>query len=122
MKTAKIIYWITTAIIFLWEGVMPALFSQSELAKEGITHLQYPAYFGNMLVAFKIVGAIILIIPFRHWIKDWAYAGFAFVFISAMVSHGAIDGISNAQTLMPLVFLAILSASYYYYKKIYTIQ
>jgi len=36
MKKAKIIFWITTTIIFLFEGVMPALTSQTELAKEGI--------------------------------------------------------------------------------------
>lgn len=122
MNTGKIIYWITTAIIFLWEGIMPAVFSQSELAKEGIRHLLYPAYFGNLLVAFKIVGAIILIIPFRHWIKDWAYAGFTFTFLSAVVSHGVVDGATNAQTLMPFIFLAILIVSYYYYKKLYVIE
>ncbi|MCH5600448.1 DoxX family protein [Niabella ginsengisoli] len=119
MKATKITYWITTIIIFLWEGVMPALYSQSDLAKQGLSHLQYPAYFGGLLLAFKIVGSLILIIPFRHWIKDWAYAGFAFVFISAAVSHGVIDGATNAQTIMPFIFLAILFVSYYCYKKIY---
>ncbi|WP_346236331.1 DoxX family protein [Niabella insulamsoli] len=122
MKATKIIYWITTVIIVLWEGVMPALYSQSELAKEGLAHLSYPVYFGNLLVAFKIVGSVILIIPFAHWIKDWAYAGFAFTFISAAVSHGVIDGVGNFQTFMPLIFLAILLVSYSCYKKIYALK
>lgn len=121
MKTTKILYWVTTIIIVLWEGVVPALYSQSELAKEGIRHLQYPGYFGNLLVAMKIVGALILLIPFRHWIKDWAYAGFGFTFLSAAVSHGVIDGVGSFQTILPLLFLAILFLSYHGYKKIYPI-
>jgi hypothetical protein len=49
MRKMKIIYWITTSLVFLMEGVLPALTSQTELAKEGIRHLQYPEYFGNAL-------------------------------------------------------------------------
>ena len=37
MKKDKIIYWTSTIIIALFEGVMPALTSQTELAKEGIS-------------------------------------------------------------------------------------
>ncbi len=62
MKKIKIIYWIPTVIIFLFEGVLPALTSQTELAKEGIRHLGYPEYFGNALVVFKILGALALVI------------------------------------------------------------
>lgn len=42
MKTSKIIFWVTTTLIFLFEGVMPAFTSQTEMAKEGIRHLGYP--------------------------------------------------------------------------------
>ena len=49
MKKDKIIYWTATTIIALFEGVMPALTSQTELAKEGIKQLGYPEYFGNVL-------------------------------------------------------------------------
>ena len=30
LKTTKIIFWISTALIFVFEGVMPALFSQKK--------------------------------------------------------------------------------------------
>jgi hypothetical protein len=53
MKKDKIIFWVTTTLIFLFEGVMPALTSQTELAKEGIKHLGYPEYFGNALVGIQ---------------------------------------------------------------------
>lgn len=120
MKTAKIIFWTTTTLIFLFEGVMPALTSQTELAKEGIRHLGYPAYFGVMLTVFKVSGALALIIPqIPHRVKEWAYAGFTFDFIAACVSHWVVDGFGG-QTIFPLVVLAILMVSYFYYHQLKT--
>ncbi len=108
MKSTNIIYWITTAIIFLFEGVLVALTWNTELAVEGIRHLGYPPYFGPMLAAFKVSGAVVLITPvFRGRVKEWAYAGFGFVFVSALISHAAVDGFGG-QTVFPLVVLGIL--------------
>ncbi len=44
MKKIKIIYWAATIIIivFLFDGVMPALTSHTELAKQDISHLVTP--------------------------------------------------------------------------------
>ena len=118
MKKDKIIFWIATSIIAVMEGVMPALTSQTELAKEGIRHLGYPPYFGNALVVFKVLGVLALVVPqVPKRVKEWAYAGFAFDFIFATISHGAVDGI-NGQTFFPLVILGILIVSYIYYHKI----
>lgn len=118
MKTTKILFWTTTIIIFLFEGVLTALTSQTELAKEGIQHLGYPQYFGNALVVFKILGVLALIIPkVPSRIKEWAYAGFTFDFIFASISHGAVDGI-DFQTFFPLLFLIILVISYTSYHKL----
>lgn len=118
MKATKIIFWITTALIFLFEGVMPALFSQTEMAKEGIRHLGYPDYFGVMLVIFKVLGALILIIPnLPRNLKEWAYAGFAIDFIAASVSHWAVDGF-NGEAIFPLIVLAILIVSYVQFYKL----
>ncbi|TDO99275.1 DoxX family protein [Flavobacterium sp. 245] len=118
MKKAKIIFWTTTILIFLFEGVMPALTSQTELAKEGIRHLGYPEYFGNALVVFKVLGVLALVIPqVPKNVKEWAYAGFGFDFIFASISHFAVDGF-NFQSFFPLIILLILAISYIYYHKI----
>ena len=118
MKKQKILFWTSTIIIALFEGVMPALTSQTELAKEGIRHLGYPEYFGNALVVFKVLGVIALIIPkVPKRVKEWAYAGFAFDFIFAIISHTAVDGL-NFQTFFPLIILGILMVSYIYYHKL----
>lgn len=118
MKKEKILFWTSTIIIALLEGVMPALTSQTELAKEGIRHLGYPEYFGNALVIFKILGVLILVIPqIPKRLKEWAYAGFTFDFLFAAISHGVVDGI-DFQTFFPLIVLAILAVSYIYYHKL----
>jgi hypothetical protein len=119
MKKGIIAYWVCTIIIFLMEGVMPALTSQTEMAKQGISHLGYPAYFGNILVIFKVLGALALLLPIvPAKIKEWAYAGFTFNLIFAFLSHGMVDGFTGL-TYFPLVILAILWISYLQYHKIF---
>jgi len=120
MKKDKIIFWTTTTLIFLFEGVMPALTGHTEMAKEGIRHLGYPEYFGSMLVVFKVLGTLVLIIPqIPARIKEWAYAGFAIDFIAACVSIIAVDGVSGL-AFFPLIVFAVLIISYIYYHKIYS--
>lgn len=118
-RSTVIAYWTATTFIFLFEGVMPALYSQSELGKEGVRHLGYPDYFGVALVVFKITGSILIMIPgLPKRVKEWVYAGFAFDFIFASISHWVVDGL-DFQTFMPLIILAILMVSYICYHKIY---
>lgn len=118
LKRTKILYWTTTALIVLFEGVMPALTSHTELAVAGIRHLGYPDYFRVMLTVFKVAGAAALLLPFvKGQIKEWAYAGFGFTMISACISHWAVDG-PGVQTFFPLFIFAVLVLSYVSYQKL----
>jgi hypothetical protein len=117
-KTTRLVYWITTTILFLFDGVMPALTSQTEMAKEGIRHLGYPAYFGTTLVLFKIAGSLLLIVPqVPQRLKEWAYAGFAFNFTFAAISQVAVDGM-NSFMILPVFCLVLLALSYRSYHKL----
>lgn len=119
-KRIGIIYWSATVIVFLLEGVVPALTSHTELAVQGVRHLGYPDYFRVMLTVFKVLGALALILPFVHnRVKEWAYAGFAFTMVSAFVSHWAVDG-PGGQTFFPLFILAILATSFIAHEKMGT--
>ena len=90
MKKNKIIFWLATGFIFLFEGVMPALTSNTQLAIDGIRHLGYPDYFRIMLTIFKIVGVLVLVIPaVPARIKEWAYAGFFILATGVVASHVA---------------------------------
>lgn len=122
MKTTKIIYWTTTTLIFLFEGVLPALTSHTEVAVEGVRHLQYPDYFRVMLTVFKVAGALALILPMvKGNYKEWAYAGFGIVFIGACVSHWCVDGFGG-QSIFPLVMFGIMVISYITYHKLRSVK
>ena len=117
MKATKIIYWVTTILLFLFEGVMPALTFNSPMAKQGTLHLGYPEYFRITLTIFKILGALALILPMiKGRVKEWAYAGFTFDFICATISISAVDGFAGG-AVFPLIAIIILAVSYFSYHK-----
>jgi hypothetical protein len=112
MKKYKIAFWVTTTIIFLFEGVLTALTSNSEMSRQGITHLGYPLYFVPLLAVFKVAGTLALMLPMvPNRIKEWAYAGLAFDFICAFVSIVAVDGFSG-MALLPVFAMILLVISY----------
>jgi len=113
MKKDKIIYWVTTGIIIL---IM--LFSIYKIYTPLWEHLGFPDYFRTELVVVKILGLIVLLIPqIPGRIKEWAYAGFGIVLISASVAHFSTgDPILNV--VEPLGFFVILAVSNVYLHKI----
>ncbi|MEO0572748.1 MAG: DoxX family protein [Bacteroidota bacterium] len=121
MKTQKILYWTSTGIIFLLFGVVTLMTSGTEMAIQAVIDLGYPVYFGRMLDVFKIIGAIVLILPIvPPRIKEWAYAGFGLDFTAAAISMWAVEG-PSLHLLFPLSMFLILVISYRYYHKIYTL-
>ncbi len=65
MKTNKIVFWTTTVFLFLFEGIMPlsALLFAPQSATAGTVYLGYPTYFAYVIIAFKILGSVVLITP-----------------------------------------------------------
>ena len=121
MRKNKIIFWISTVFLFLFEGMMPlsALIFAPQHASAGTEYLHYPTYFAYVLITFKVLGSIILVIPgLPRQIKEWTYAGFAFNFICASVSHFVIDGVTFG-SFFPLIILGIAVVSYVNYFKAY---
>ena len=117
-KSTKLIYWASTILIFLFEGVMSAAFGLSQMSIDGMAHLGYPTYFAPLLTVFKVLGALALVIPaVKQPFKEWAYAGFGFVFICAAVSNWAVDGFSGI-VVMAAIFFGILAVSYKTYHKL----
>ena len=119
MKKYKIMFWVTTTIIFLFEGVLTALTSHTEMSVQGITSLGYPVYFVTLLMVFKVLGSLALIIPkVPARVKEWAYAGFGIDFISALVSIIIVAGVTLSGIILPVAFIIILVISYVSYHKI----
>lgn len=120
MKKNKIIFWVTTTIIFLMEAIMPlstVLFAP-EYITVGTEALGYPDYFAYALIACKVLGATAIMLPkLPAKLREWAYAGLTFNLIFATISHIAVDQeVSNI--VMPIVVGIILGISYIYSQKI----
>jgi len=90
--TAKLLYWISTGLIALvmtFGGIVDAMQTPEALAI--IHRLGYPDYFLTMLGVAKLLGVIALLAPVPRWLREWAYAGFTFDLIAAVISHIAVS-------------------------------
>lgn len=118
MKKAKTLFWIATTIIFIFEGVLVALTSHTQMSIDGITSLGYPLYFVTLLAIFKVLGSLALFIPrVPSRVKEWAYACFGVEFLFALLSLWIVAGF-GPELILPVVFLIILWVSYSNYHKI----
>jgi hypothetical protein len=111
-RIKNIAYWAATILgptSFVIGGVLNL--AHSEQAVAGLQHLGYPAYFGPLLGAWKLLGAIVLTVPGLPRLKEWAYAGFVFDVTAAAFSHASV-GDPTGNVVGPLVFLALVMASW----------
>ena len=110
-KRNKIFYWIATgwlALGMLSTGIVQLIQMKEEV--EMMTHLGYPAYLLTIIGIWKILGVIAVLIPRFPLVKEWAYAGFAFVMTGAVFSHLAIgDGAKELFGPVLLLVLTVLS-------------
>lgn len=117
MKATKITYWTATAIIALMMTFSAYAHFTQPMIKESFQHLGYPDYFRIELGMAKLIGAALLLIPVAARLKEWAYAGFTIVFVSAIISHISV-GDPTEKTVMPALMLLILAVSYIAYHKL----
>lgn len=117
MKTQKIIYWIATGLLCLLMLASAGMyiFNNAEVAKI-FTSLGYPHHVIYPLAIAKILGVVAILTKKSKTLKEWAYAGFFFDFVLALMAHiNANDG----GFITPLVALILLSVSYFFDKKIF---
>jgi DoxX-like family len=105
------LYWGTTglvAAVTLLAGF--SYVTNSPEAIENFRHVGYPQQLRVLLGIGKLAGATVLLLPWLPALKEWAYAGFTFMWIAATVAHYlAGDG---ALTLLPVALLGSLAVSY----------
>ena len=114
-KRNKIIYWIATiwlSLGMLSTGIVQFLKRQEEI--DLFTHLGYPIYFLTVLAVCKFLGVVAVLIPKFPLLKEWAYAGFFFTMMGALLSHMASG--SSANQIFPVVLLLVLTAVSWYFR------
>src|SRR4030095_3435721 len=107
----RIAYWGATALVGI--ATLFAAFSYLTAAPEAVEnfrHVGYPQQLRVLLGIGKLAAAIVLLLPRLQTLKEWAYAGFTFMWIAAVVAHYlAADG----KSWLPVVLLGLLAVSYF---------
>jgi hypothetical protein len=117
MKTKQIFYWITTVFIAFETfvgGVIDLTHGRTGIftgpnVVDVITGLGYPIYILAILGAWKIPGAIVLVVPGLLRLKEWAYAGIVFELSGAAASHVLHGHASDIAGPVVLVAFALTS-------------
>lgn len=115
MKRDKIIYWATTGLLaagMVMSGVM--YLSKNEEMVTNFIAIGYPVFMLSILGIAKLLGGLALVVPAPARLKEWAYAGFTFVFIGAAWTHMA----TNTPWIAPVIALVILAVSYFFFLRI----
>jgi DoxX-like family len=87
LNAATIAYWLITAIFCLQMSFTAyAQLSLPQVAA-AFTHLGFPDYFRVDLAWAKFLGVALLFAPVPARLKEWVYAGFAFILVAALVAH-----------------------------------
>jgi len=120
-KKDRIVYWTATGIVcavMVYSILNFTVFDRFPFPEGGFVHLGLPNYFKVELTTAKILGVSALLIPgVPAKIKEFAYFGFAITLVSAAIAHFSSGDarISVLFVLDPLVFLALLGISYFYF-------
>lgn len=112
MKHRTIVYWASTillALAFLAGGLYELSATPDVIVM--FAHLGYPAYIPVLLGAWKVLGALAILVPRTPRLKEWAYAGMVFDLTGAMVSHLFV-GDAAGNLVAPLVLLGLVVVSW----------
>ena len=117
-KTIKVTYWVLN-ILFCLFHVMDAVggLAKAKAGVDAMNAMGYPIYLMSFLAVLKLLGVAALLQNKYKTIKEWAFAGFSFTLIGATVSHICVHD-SILFIIMPIVFLVILFALYYVWRKL----
>ncbi len=84
----KIIYWIATLWLALGmasTGIVQIIKMEDEVAN--FTKLGYPTYLMILIGIAKMLGVMAILSPKFPILKEWAYAGFTYTMMGAIISH-----------------------------------
>jgi hypothetical protein len=114
MNRDEMIYWGLTGLFcaaFTMGGL--AHVTRAEAMAESMAALGFPIYVMSILGVAKLLGVVALLVPGQPFLKEWAYAGFAFDLLGAIASH-LFAGDPVGATVPPIGLLLLGAGSYYF--------
>jgi hypothetical protein len=116
-KSRSAAYWICTLLFALWMGITAYAHLRIPAAAQVFPNLGFPDYFRIELSLAKLIGIVVLVVPMvPARLKEWAYAGFTIVLISALIAHFAV-GDDASKWSWAAGTLVLEALSYYFYRK-----
>lgn len=108
MKTQKYVYWGSTGLLSAMTLMSVGMYLfKTDMVVETLGALGFPAYLVYVLAVVKFLGVFALWLKKYPTIKEWAYAGFSFVFLLAALSHIMIGDGEFAPSIFAFVLLMI---------------
>jgi hypothetical protein len=89
-KRRTVAYWVVT-VALAWELAFGGYsdLARLEYVRVIVSRLGYPLYLLTILGVWKVLAAVVLLVPRFSLPKEWAYAGCFFAFTGAAASHFA---------------------------------
>jgi len=115
MKAKPIVYWTMTILVaFFMSGGVAQILQYRANPHGVVPELGYPMYFFAILGAWKVLGAITILVPGFPRLKEWAYAGIFFDLTGAAASCAAVGGYGayGFHVLAPLIIAGFLMTSW----------
>ncbi|MCB0649086.1 MAG: DoxX family protein [Saprospiraceae bacterium] len=112
-KTKNRLYWIATvlsAIAFIVPGIAN-LIRLPHIVYD-MSQLGYPLYFTTIIGGWKMLGAVVILMPKFKRLKEWAYAGMVFDLTGASLSR-MFTGDQIQMIIIPLLLFVLVIISWY---------
>jgi hypothetical protein len=119
MNMKSIGYWVATPLIAVETfvgGITDLVHRGTELVAGPpvvgvVTHLGYPVYILTILGIWRLLGAIVIVVPGLPRLKEWAYAGVFFELTGAAASY-VLHGEIASDLAAPLILAALAMISW----------
>jgi len=119
MNMKSIGYWVATTLVALETfvgGITDLVHGGTELVAGPpvvcvVTHLGYPVYILRILGVWKLLGAVVIVVPGLPRLKEWAYAGVFFELTGATASY-VLHGEITSDLAAPLILAALAMISW----------
>ena len=106
-------FWALSALVLVpsaGTGVAELFAPATPQMLEGLARLGYPLYLVKIVALAKILGAMAILSNRVATLREWAYAGFSFLFLGAAASHILANDAAHAPPAV--VFFVLLMGSY----------
>ncbi len=116
MKKITAAYWVATGLLALLMTKSAVAYLTDAAVRVECHRLGFPDYFRVELAIAKLLGVLALLAPVGARAKEWTYAGFTILLVSAIIAHPA-SGEPARASAGATVLLGVLAVSYALYQR-----